>query len=127
MPQAPWSTPTGVRAVVDQWQASGAVKRCFTAERTLPPAAPEYGAIPASLPTALVEALGRRGIGSLYSHQVQAIDAARSGRHVVIATPTASGKSLCFHLPVLAALAEDPTATPPAMRVGRRVSGAASS
>jgi DEAD/DEAH box helicase domain-containing protein len=111
MPQPPWSHPTGVRAVVDQWQASGAVKRCFTAERSLPPASPEYGALPDSLPKTLVEALGRRGIDSLYSHQVQAINAARSGRHVVIATPTASGKSLCFHLPVLAALAEDPTAT----------------
>jgi DEAD/DEAH box helicase domain-containing protein len=111
MPQPPWTSPTGVRAVVDQWQASGAVKRCFTAERSLPPASPEYGAIPEGLPAALREALARRGIASLYSHQVQAIEAACSGRHVVIATPTASGKSLCFHLPVLAALAEDPTAT----------------
>src|SRR3954469_25119515 len=111
MPEAPWKSPTGVRAVVDQWQASGAVKRCFTAERSLPPATAKYGEIPASLPLALREALTKRGIDSLYSHQVQAIDAARSGRHVVIATPTASGKSLCFHLPVLAALAEDPTAT----------------
>src|SRR6188768_3711415 len=106
MPQPPWSSPSGVRAVVDQWQASGAVKRCFTAERSLPPASPEYAAIPESLPQALRDALGRRGIEALYSHQVQAIAAARSGRHVVIATPTASGKSLCFHLPVLAALAE---------------------
>ncbi|RYZ08820.1 MAG: DEAD/DEAH box helicase [Myxococcales bacterium] len=111
MPQPPWTHPTGVRAVVDQWQASGAVKRCFTAERSMPPASPEYGDIPASLPASLRDALTKRGVASLYSHQVQAIDAARSGRHVVIATPTASGKSLCFHLPVLAALAEDPTAT----------------
>jgi DEAD/DEAH box helicase domain-containing protein len=111
MPQPPWTNPTGVRAVVEQWQASGAVKRCFTAERSLPPADPRYASIPESLPLSLREALGRRGIESLYSHQVQAIDAASSGRHVVIATPTASGKSLCFHLPVLAALAADPTAT----------------
>jgi DEAD/DEAH box helicase domain-containing protein len=111
MPQPPWSNPSGVRSVVDQWQASGTVKRCFAAERTIPPASPEFGAIPESLPAPLRAALTRRGIGELYSHQVQAIAAARQGRHVVIATPTASGKSLCFHLPVLAALAEDPTAT----------------
>src|SRR3954469_12746101 len=111
MPQPPWTTPTGVRAVVEQWQASGAVKRCFTAERSLPPASAEYGAIPESLPQSLREALAKRGVDSLYSHQVHAIEAAQSGRHVAIATPTASGKSLCFHLPVLAALAEDPTAT----------------
>jgi DEAD/DEAH box helicase domain-containing protein len=111
MPQPPWESPSGVRSVVDQWQASGTVKRCFAAERTIPPASPEYGAIPESLPGPLRDALARRGIAELYSHQVQAIAAARQGRHVVIATPTASGKSLCFHLPVLAALAEDPTAT----------------
>ncbi len=111
MPEPPWSQPTGVRAVVAQWQASGAVKRCFTAERSLPPAEPEYAPIPEDLPEGLKRALAARGIGSLYSHQVQAISAARAGRDVVIATPTASGKSLCFHLPVLAALAEDPSAT----------------
>ena len=79
MPQPPWTSPTGVRAVVDQWQASGAVKRCFTAERSLPPASPEYAPIPESLPAALRDALSRRGIESLYSHQVQAINAAQSG------------------------------------------------
>src|SRR5262245_6244349 len=99
MPQPPWSNPTGVRAVVEQWQASGTVKRCFAAERSLPPASPSYGEVPESLPAALREALRRRGIESLYSHQTQAITAARAGCHVVIATPTASGKSLCFHLP----------------------------
>ena len=43
----------------------------------------------------------------LYSHQRKAVDAANAGRHVVVATPTASGKSLCFHLPVLQALLND--------------------
>jgi DEAD/DEAH box helicase domain-containing protein len=111
MPEPPWSHPTGVRAVIEQWQASGSVKRCFAAERSLPPALAEYAAIPDGLPPQLRQALAQRGIDALYSHQVQAIAAARAGKHVVIATPTASGKSLCFHLPVLAALAEDPTAT----------------
>jgi DEAD/DEAH box helicase domain-containing protein len=107
----PWSNPSGVRAVVDQWQASGAVKRCFAAERSLPAASGELGEVPAGVPQALRDALTRRGVQSLYSHQAQAVEAALAGRHVVIATPTASGKSLCFHLPVLTALAEDPTAT----------------
>src|SRR6185369_4606351 len=111
MPKPPWTSPTGIRSVVEQWQQSGSVKRCFAAERSLPPAAAEYGAIPDTLPLSIREALGRRGIESLYSHQVQSITAARQGRHVVIVTPTASGKSLCFHLPVLAALAEDKAAT----------------
>lgn len=48
------------------------------------------------------------GIEHLYLHQADAFDAARRGRHVVIATGTASGKSLCYHLPVLAELLDDP-------------------
>ena len=41
------------------------------------------------------------GLLPLYSHQARAIDALRAGRHVIVATSTASGKSLCYHLPVL--------------------------
>ena len=66
---------------------------------------------PSRIAPSLRAALGRRGITQLYSHQSEAVAAALSGRHVVVATPTASGKSLCFHLPVLQMLAEDPTAS----------------
>ncbi|WP_051249598.1 DEAD/DEAH box helicase [Maridesulfovibrio zosterae] len=45
--------------------------------------------------------LGFRGIGNLYSHQAEAVDYARAGRNVVVATPTASGKTLTYNLPVL--------------------------
>jgi DEAD/DEAH box helicase domain-containing protein len=55
-------------------------------------------------------ALGKRGITSLYSHQAEAIDAVRGGEDVVVVTPTASGKSLCYNLPVLQAIAEEPAA-----------------
>ncbi len=47
---------------------------------------------------------------SLYTHQAEALDAVRAGRDVCIVTPTASGKSLCYELPVLQALADDPSA-----------------
>jgi len=96
---------------VDAWHASGSIRRCITAERALPPAEASYAAIPEALAPSLRDALGRRGIAQLYTHQVEAIEAALSGQHVVVATPTASGKSLCFHLPVLNALAADPEAT----------------
>jgi DEAD/DEAH box helicase domain-containing protein len=111
MPAPPWSHPRGVAAVLARWQASGAVKRCFAAERQLPPAEAELAPLPSDLAPGLIRALAGRGIDELYSHQRQAVDAARAGRHVVVATPTASGKSLCFHLPVLDALASDPNAT----------------
>ena len=52
----------------------------------------------------------RRGIGALYSHQAEALEALRAGQDVAIVTPTASGKSLCYNLPVLQAIAEDPAA-----------------
>lgn len=97
--------------MVDGWRASGSVRRCFTAERALPPANASYGDIPARLHESLHRALNGRGIQQLYTHQVEAVDAALSGQHVVVATPTASGKSLCFHLPVLNALIADPEAT----------------
>ena len=64
--------------------------------------------LPADLPAALRERLEARGIDSLYSHQAEAWEAARRDEHFVITTGTASGKSLAFNLPVLAALADEP-------------------
>jgi DEAD/DEAH box helicase domain-containing protein len=64
---------------------------------------------PASLAAELVQALGRAGIGDLYSHQVEALEAARRG-NVIVTSGTASGKSLSFNLPVLDAIARDPRA-----------------
>jgi DEAD/DEAH box helicase domain-containing protein len=110
VPVAPWSHRRGIDAVLSDWQAAGAVRRCVAAERSFPSQEAEFAALPELAP-GLAEALARRGIASLYSHQREAIDYARAGNHVVVATPTASGKSLCFHLPVLDALASDPTAT----------------
>ncbi len=110
MPAPPWNRPRGLDSVVQGWLASGKVRPCVTAERKLPSSEAHYGGMPALAP-GLVRALSERGITSLYSHQVEAIEAALAGRHVVVATPTASGKSLCFHLPVLDAIARDPSAS----------------
>ena len=64
--------------------------------------------LPAELPAALSERLEEHGIDSLYLHQAAAWEAAARGEHFVVTTGTASGKTLAFNLPVLAALAEDP-------------------
>jgi len=69
--------------------------------------APWPGWTPATLRAALAE----RGIEAPWRHQVTAAELARSGRHVVIATGTASGKSLAYQLPVLTELLADPRAT----------------
>jgi DEAD/DEAH box helicase domain-containing protein len=67
----------------------------------------ELAKIPSALDPALVAALRGAGIDSLYSHQVEALAAAREG-NVVITSGTASGKSLSFNLPVLDEIARDP-------------------
>src|SRR5690348_17076698 len=55
----------------------------------------------------VVQALRDRGIVAPWSHQLAAAELARAGRHVVVSTGTASGKSLAYHLPILSTLAED--------------------
>jgi DEAD/DEAH box helicase domain-containing protein len=59
-------------------------------------------------PGAIREALAARGITALYSHQALAADLVRAGRHVVVATPTASGKTLAFQLPIIEAVLANP-------------------
>ena len=63
----------------------------------------QYAPIPDDVPAQLKAALHARGIDQLYSHQAEAWKAAQAREHVAIVTPTASGKSLCYTLPVVAA------------------------
>ena len=56
----------------------------------------------------LEAALRARGVESVFAHQAESLAAARRGEHVVVATGTASGKTLAFNLPVLDALAAEP-------------------
>src|SRR6266511_3576273 len=72
---------------------------------TIPPADPRTASLPDELHLGLREALP---FDSLYAHQREAWDAAKRGEHLILATGTASGKSLAFNLPVLDALARDP-------------------
>src|SRR6476646_3177382 len=64
--------------------------------------------LPDDLPPALRDQLEANGVNELYSHQAAAWEAAQRGEHIAITTGTASGKSLAFNLPVLAALTEEP-------------------
>ncbi|ROR32549.1 DEAD/DEAH box helicase [Inmirania thermothiophila] len=76
----------------------------ITAAVTLPPRPARTAPLPGGLDRRLEAALAARGIRALYSHQAEAWAHVAAGRHVVVATPTASGKSLCYHLPVLQAV-----------------------
>ena len=69
------------------------------------------GAITRPLPELLERALRRQGVGVLYSHQAQALEAARCGENVVVVSGTASGKTLCYNLPVLESILDNPHTT----------------
>ena len=71
----------------------------------------EFAPWPAWVPPRVREGLIDEGVREPWRHQAEAAEHAHAGRHVVISTGTASGKSLAYQLPVLAALAEDPRAT----------------
>lgn len=77
----------------------------------LPARPATFGELSAPLPAPLSDALARRGIHQLYSHQVESIHALREGRHVALVTATASGKTLSFNLPVLETILKEPDAT----------------
>ncbi len=77
----------------------------------IPAREPAYGDPDPPLPPGLVRALAAQGVDRLYSHQAAALNLARAGRDLVAATPTASGKTLVYSLPVLERLIADPEAT----------------
>jgi DEAD/DEAH box helicase domain-containing protein len=80
-----------------------------TAVRRLPAIAATYGEFPHGFDPRLREALASRGVTAAYSHQAAAIEHALARRHVVVITPTASGKTLCYNGPVLHSILEDPS------------------
>jgi DEAD/DEAH box helicase domain-containing protein len=102
--------PASPGEVLERLLSDPAVAPTVVARRRLPARAARHAPLPDWLDERLVEALRRRGIEQLYSHQAQALAELRAGRDIVVVTPTASGKSLCYDVPVLQALAEDPAA-----------------
>jgi len=77
---------------------------------TIPAREAAYGELARPIPGVLRTALAGAGIERLYSHQVDAIEGIRDGRNVVVVTGTASGKTLCYNVPVIENLLDDPNA-----------------
>ena len=90
-----------IEEIVQSWRRSRAISRCITDLRVFQRKEGKYRPFPEFLHPALKKALQETGIDRLYSHQAEAIEAAERGSHVVVVTPTASGKTLCYNLPVL--------------------------
>jgi len=76
----------------------------ITGELAMPAAAARHAPLPDDMDPRLYRALAERGLERLYTHQRASWDLTRAGRHLVVATPTASGKTLCYNLPVLDAV-----------------------
>jgi len=96
-----------VRAFLEELKRQPGYDGQVVYERFVPPRTARYAELNPPLPPVLQESLRAQGIARLYSHQVEAVAAARGGTHVVVVTPTASGKTLCYNLPVLETLAGD--------------------
>ncbi len=104
LPQRHNANPHQVGQIVSSWQEGRGIGQHLTAMRHTPARDARHGTWPKALNPKLKQMLHERGFEKLYTHQSQAIEHALAGEDVVIVTPTASGKSLCYNLPVLDAL-----------------------
>ena len=103
---APASTESVLAALLEE----PSIARGVVHHRHIPARAAEYGDHPEWLDPRIREGLASRGIERLYTHQADAVEAVHAGEDVVVVTPTASGKTLCYAVPVLQAIADDPAA-----------------
>ncbi|NLW80250.1 MAG: DEAD/DEAH box helicase [Desulfovibrionales bacterium] len=101
---------TGVRAFLRLVEETPWLATCLAGRRFFPAQSPRFSTPAKPWPGPVQRALDLLGVRALYAHQALAVDLARAGRHVVVATPTASGKSLVYNLPVLEACHADSSA-----------------
>ncbi|MBM4338926.1 MAG: DEAD/DEAH box helicase [Deltaproteobacteria bacterium] len=98
-----------IEEIIQSWKRSKTISPCITDMRVFKKREGRYRSFPDFLHPFLKEALKSEGIESLYSHQAEAIEHVEKGRDIVVVTPTASGKTLCYNLPVLNKKLSDPS------------------
>ncbi|MCL6451995.1 MAG: DEAD/DEAH box helicase [Alicyclobacillus sp.] len=96
--------------LLEEWQRTPSFIDQVQAWQVTPAKPARYRPLPEWLADEVQEALRRRGMNQLYSHQRAAVDLVHAGRDTMVLTPTASGKTLCYNLPVLHAVCTDPSA-----------------
>ncbi len=101
---------TETRDPLDDFLRNPDFSPCITGIKRVASAPAQYAEFPSNLDPRLKAALSGRGIEKLYCHQRSAWDTASAGQDFVVVTPTASGKTLCYNLPVIQALLDDPEA-----------------
>jgi len=97
-----------VREIVEQLAARDRSGEVLTAVHHIPAREAKFAPMPDWVRADLAAVYGEKGVGQLYSHQAAAAAAVHAGRNTVVVTPTASGKTLCYNLPVLNAVLENP-------------------
>jgi DEAD/DEAH box helicase domain-containing protein len=103
----PQTTLDTVEEVLEGLAARYHAEEVLTAVKHLPAREAVYRSIPDWIRPELRDAYRAKGIEKLYSHQAASAELARSGKNFVVVTPTASGKTLCYNLPVLNAVLEN--------------------
>jgi DEAD/DEAH box helicase domain-containing protein len=111
----PQGLATSARSTIDAVEeALGALAathrgdNVLTAWKLIPAREARFRPVPDWLRPELAAAYRAKGIENLYSHQAAAAELARDGRNIVVVTPTASGKTLCYNLPIVNAIVENP-------------------
>jgi DEAD/DEAH box helicase domain-containing protein len=98
---------TGVEAALEALKKKAERTQAITAVRYFPPRAARTVPFPNWVEPRLAEVYASKGVGTLYTHQAQAAERIREGKNIVVVTPTASGKTLCYNLPILNRIVED--------------------
>lgn len=102
---------------LSEWLARAEADRRFRENTTsithIPASEGRFAPYPPWVDPSIRKVLTGRGITQLYSHQARAIDLVHQGRDVVLVTPTASGKTLCYNIPVLQKILEEPETRAP--------------
>jgi len=94
--------------ILDQFKTDGYFKDCISHWEVIPPREAVYAEFLEEIDPKIKSVLEKRGIKKLYSHQAIALENIFSGKNVVIVTPTASGKTLCYNLPVINKILNEP-------------------
>jgi DEAD/DEAH box helicase domain-containing protein len=94
--------------IINKWRADISIGGNITSWMTIPAQPARYKRIPQEIHPEITKALKRSGIVSLYSHQIESWKLVKGGHNIVVVTGTASGKTICYNLPVLDNLLRNP-------------------
>ena len=97
----------GLDDLLAQWRRDPLIAGNFVHWQEQPARLPEFVPLPNEIHPGIAAAFAKLGYRQLYSHQAEAWQHLKAGEHIVVVTGTASGKTLCYNLPVLDALLRD--------------------